>query len=280
MKSLVTTLVVMLGALLCGPAAAATGAEQCVSCHEVEADRHAVKSYHGECTSCHVNAIEHATNEEARESGADDIKSVQATLPATGDCMSCHVSGSKHMNFAFSEHDKAGIQCRDCHGNHSPKVQTLNAGMVRAGKEVALCATCHQDVLFSFNLRSHHPVKEGGLTCSSCHDPHGSKLTTLAAKTTQCTQCHQNVRGPHAFEHVPAAEDCTTCHKPHGSPNRKMLAMVEPMLCLQCHSVAGNRHGQAGGNVNEQRISPTALRNCSSCHNAPHGSSIDQHLRF
>jgi DmsE family decaheme c-type cytochrome len=135
-------------------------------------------------------------------------------------------------------------------------------------------------VLARFNMRSHHPVKEGALSCTDCHDQHGGKQISLASKTAECTQCHQAVRGPHMFEHAPAAEDCTTCHNPHGSPNRKMLTLAEPMLCLQCHSVAGTRHGQTGGNTNGQVISATALRNCSSCHNAPHGSGIDQHLRF
>lgn len=283
MKHLLGTLALMLGALLCVPAFAA-GAEQCIACHEIEAERTPAHAYHGECTSCHVSAREHAEAEEARETGAD-VKSVLATLPKTEQCMSCHVSDSKRMNFAFSDHHKAGVECSSCHGNHTPKVTTLNVGFAQAGPEVALCANCHQNVLANFNMRSHHPVKEGGLTCSDCHDTHGSSLTSLAAKTEQCTQCHQNVRGPHGFEHPPAVEDCASCHVPHGSPNPKMLALVEPMLCLQCHSVANNRHGQTGGTGGDgsfvaTRISPTALRNCSSCHSAPHGSSIDQHLRF
>jgi DmsE family decaheme c-type cytochrome len=285
MKQLVGIIGLSLGLFLGLPAAAAPGAsaggEQCVSCHEGEAKAQTkAHAYHGECKSCHINAVDHAKVEEEREKGNDKLKSVLATLPKTEQCMSCHVKDAKHMNFAFSDHNKAGVQCRDCHGNHTPKVKNLNAGLLKAGKEVALCATCHQDVMASFSQRSHHPVKEGGLTCSNCHDTHGSQNTSLIAKTAQCTQCHQNVRGPHAFEHPPAVEDCATCHKPHGSPNRKMLTAAEPMLCLQCHSVAGNRHGQTAGNTNNQRISPTALRNCSSCHSTPHGSAIDQHLRF
>ncbi|MEK6664536.1 MAG: cytochrome c3 family protein, partial [Pseudomonadota bacterium] len=86
--------------------------------------------------------------------------------------------------------------------------------------------------------------------------------------------------GPHAFEHPPVAEDCTTCHDPHGSPNKKLLSVAQPMQCLQCHSIAGNRHGQAGANNNTQRITGAALRDCASCHGSIHGSSADQHLRF
>lgn len=258
-------------------------AAQCADCHKAEVKSHGNHAYHGECGSCHVSAGEHAKAEVAKEKaerGAPKPKSVHPGLPATKECLSCHKDDSRRMNFAFAEHDKAGVQCRDCHGNHTPKVKSLHAGMERGGKEVALCATCHTDVITKFSMRSHHPVKEGGLTCSNCHDPHGGKQLTLAGKTTQCTQCHQEVRGPHAFDHAPVVEDCANCHNPHGSPNRRMLNLAMPMLCLQCHSVAGNRHGATGATANGQVISATALRNCQSCHNAPHGSHMDQHLRF
>jgi DmsE family decaheme c-type cytochrome len=129
-------------------------------------------------------------------------------------------------------------------------------------------------------MRSHHPLKEGALSCVSCHDSHGGKQTSLAARTAQCTQCHQSVRGPHVFEHAPAVEDCASCHNPHGSPNRKMLTVTEPALCLQCHSVASRRHGQTGAINNAQIISGAALRQCSTCHSQVHGSSQEQHLRF
>lgn len=271
MKHLTVSLVVFLGWLVSGLAAAeprVTG-KQCVECHESESKTHV---YHGDCATCHTGADTHAQ--------AEKPKTAKVGLPDTQQCLACHATDSKRMNFTFAEHNRAGIQCSNCHGLHTPKVKALSAGMEKAGKTTALCATCHQDVLARFNMRSHHPVKEGGLTCTNCHDPHGGKQLTLAGKTAQCTQCHQAERGPHAFEHAPVAEDCATCHDPHGSPNRKMLNLAQPMLCLQCHSVAGNRHGAAGTGTNNQIISATALRNCSSCHGAPHGSHVDQHLRF
>jgi DmsE family decaheme c-type cytochrome len=288
MKRFAGMLAILIGSLMFGAAQAAPGAKgapvgaQCVSCHETEAKAHMNHAYHGDCASCHTTAVEHAKAEEARENatGKDKPKAVLAGAPKSEQCLSCHKNDAKHMNFAFSEHAKANVQCSDCHGNHSPKIKTVTAGMQKAGKEATLCASCHKDVLAKFNLRSHHPLKEGGVTCKDCHDPHGGKQLTLAAKTQQCTQCHQNVRGPHAFEHAPAVEDCATCHNPHGTPNPKLLNLAQPMLCLQCHSVPGNRHGAAGTRSNDQIISATALRNCSSCHNAPHGSHMDQHLRY
>ena len=246
-----------------------TTGKQCVECHESEAKTHA---YHGDCASCHTGAEAH--------SKAEKPKTVKIGKPASAQCLSCHETDKRRMHFSIAEHNKAGIQCSDCHGMHSPKVKSLNAAMEKGGKTVALCSTCHQDVMARFSMTSHHPVKEGGATCTGCHDPHASKQATLGGKTAQCTKCHQAVRGPHVFEHPPAAEDCTTCHDPHGSPNKKLLSVAQPMQCLQCHSIAGNRHGQTGANNNTQRITGAALRDCASCHSTIHGSSADQHLRF
>lgn len=250
--------------------------DKCYSCHEEKEDQHA-KGPHANtnCLTCHSGADEHVKVAKSK----DPVK--RPTRPDSMACLSCHKNDSKRMNWKFAEHHKAGVECRDCHGMHTPKVnKRFDLALWRTDKNTQLCANCHQDVLARFNMRSHHPVKEGGLSCTSCHDTHGGKQTSLVAKTAQCTQCHQAVRGPHMFEHAPAAEDCGNCHNPHGTPNRKLLTLAEPALCLQCHSVAGNRHGQTTANANGLRISSTALRNCSSCHNAPHGSGIDQHLRF
>lgn len=289
MRRLAVLLAVILGgALHVGAWAAAPMAakaapikgDQCVECHKTEAKTS--HAFHGECNSCHLNAGDHAKAHEAREKakGPNKPPKVVATKPESAECLACHESDKRRMHFAIAEHNKAGVQCRDCHGNHTPKVKTLNAGMEKGGKTTALCATCHQDVLAKFSMTSHHPVKEGGATCTGCHDPHASKQATLGAATAQCTSCHQAMRGPHAFEHPPAAEDCKNCHDPHGTPNKKLLTAAQPMQCLQCHSVAGNRHGQGGLVNNTQRITGAVLRDCASCHGTIHGSSADQHLRF
>ncbi|MDP1527524.1 MAG: cytochrome c3 family protein [Rhodocyclaceae bacterium] len=287
MKRLIGVVAIMLGLGFAPAWAGSHGGQppvgaQCLDCHEAEVKSHGKHAYHGDCVSCHTSAVDHAKAETAKESAPKGSRpeSINAGLPKSEQCLSCHKNDAKHMNFAFSDHAKANVQCRDCHGSHTPKIKSLTAGMQKAGKDAALCVSCHKDVQAKFNLRSHHPLREGGVSCKDCHDPHGGKQLTLAGKTTQCTQCHQNVRGPHAFEHAPAVEDCATCHNPHGTPNPKLLNLAQPMLCLQCHSVPGNRHGNTGLGTNGQTISATALRNCSSCHNAPHGSHMDQHLRF
>ena len=243
--------------------------KQCLDCHEVESQTH---FYHGDCASCHVDAKTHATAGKSRRSLPGKPESTQ--------CLACHETDKRRMHFSISEHNNAGVQCSDCHGIHQSKINKLNVSAVKGGKETALCATCHQDVLARFTMNSHHPVKEGGVTCTGCHNPHDSSQTMLGNKTDLCTSCHQAVQGPHAFDHPPAIEDCTICHDPHGSPIRRLLQTPQPMLCLQCHTPPSNRHGQSGQRDTTSRITGALLRECSSCHNAIHGSGSDQHLRF
>jgi DmsE family decaheme c-type cytochrome len=250
------------------PLGKASGA-QCVECHESEARTHV---HHGECTSCHVTADKHASDKKP--------KLVRPGMPESRQCLSCHETDKRRMHFSIAEHNTAGVQCSDCHGLHSSKVKKLGAGEEKGGKVTALCATCHQDVVARFSMTSHHPVKEGGVACTGCHDPHASKQATLGAATETCTKCHQAVRGPHTFEHAPVAEDCTVCHDPHGSPNKRLLQTAQPMQCLQCHAPPGNRHGQGGAVSTASTISGAVLRDCVGCHNAIHGSASDQHLRF
>jgi DmsE family decaheme c-type cytochrome len=249
---------------------------KCYKCHDDEEDRY-TKAPHinTNCETCHAGAGEHLQVAKAKDAG------IIPHMPDAMACQSCHENDHERMNWRFAEHHAAGLECSDCHGLHNPKAPPrLNSSLWRADKATQLCADCHQEVIARFNMRSSHPVKEGGASCVDCHNPHGSKQSALHAKTSQCTDCHQRVRGPHAFEHAPVTEDCATCHNPHGSPNAKLLNVSEPTLCLQCHSIAGNRHGQSGDRNNTQIISAAALRQCSSCHNQVHGSSHDEHLRY
>jgi DmsE family decaheme c-type cytochrome len=247
----------------------AIAAASCFECHDEKAASHA-HGAHAEvnCARCHSGAAEHL-----------EEVTVLPTLPDPTSCLACHRSGGKHMSWAFGDHAMAGLECRDCHGVHEPKVVPESKGAVLIEDErSALCVSCHQELLPRLNMISHHPVEEGAVSCVSCHDPHGTETTRLASITERCTGCHQAVRGPHVFEHVPAAEDCTICHNPHGSPNRRLLDIAQPMLCLQCHSIADNRHGQTG--AAGARIGGAVLRACTNCHSAMHGSSQDEHLRY
>jgi DmsE family decaheme c-type cytochrome len=131
-------------------------------------------------------------------------------------------------------------------------------------------------------MPSHHPLKEGGMGCVSCHDPHGSQKTNPLSRNEQCFKCHQSVRGPKAFEHSPVTEDCGNCHNPHGSPNGRLLTVSEPVLCLQCHVLIG-KHKLDTDPLPSTSITSilgrTTLMKCTNCHAAVHGSHADPLLK-
>lgn len=139
-----------------------------------------------------------------------------------------------------------------------------------------LCASCHRRQLAEARQFSHHPILEGRVKCTSCHDPHrGDRERSLArgdvAET--CLQCHEQIRGPFRYEHDPTRAgglglSCLECHRPHGSPNRALTTLYSRGLCVQCHT-------------DIQRDPPHRGRtgDCwrSGCHVAVHGSN---HSRF
>ena len=242
----------------------------CASCHDAAAATHA-KGVHArlDCAKCHSGTEKHLA------APGPDTKPAR---PDAAACQVCHIKDANRMNWAFSEHKQAGLDCTACHSNHTPKkIKGANTGKYKDANS-ALCVSCHREVNARFNMPSHHPLKEGGVSCVDCHNPHAGKNQALTLKTEVCTKCHQAVRGPHAMEHPPVVEDCLTCHTPHGSPIRKLLKLAQPALCLRCHSLAANRH--AIGAVADGRVTGSVLRNCTACHGGIHGSAFDQHLRY
>lgn len=243
----------------------------CASCHDAASTAH-TRGVHGklDCAKCHTGTEKHFEN---------PGQETRPARPGAAVCQACHVKDANRMNWAFSDHKKAGLDCTACHGNHTPKSEK-GADMAAKFRDAnsKLCASCHKEILARFSMPSHHPVKEGGVSCVDCHDPHAGKKTALVSKTENCTKCHQAVRGPHTMEHPPVTEDCLTCHDPHGSANRKLLQLPQPALCLRCHSLADIRHsvGAAAG----ARVTGAVLRNCTACHGGIHGSAFDQHLRY
>ena len=205
------------------------GEATCLTCHEsqkYDGTAHALKSNdrtpaatHG-CESCHGPGKAHV------DSGGDDTKIVKpkaiSRQESSAICTTCH-DRRTHAMWTGSQHDQRNVGCVTCHSVHSPK----GPKQLVATTEIAVCATCHRNVV-NKEYRFHHmPVREGAMTCSSCHNPHGSvNVRLLKIGTTideSCTSCHAEKRGPYLWEHAPVANTCVTCHDPHGSNNDRML---------------------------------------------------------
>ncbi len=119
------------------------------------------------------------------------------------------------------------------------------------------------------------PVSEGVMSCSSCHNPHGSTnvrlLKTGDSVSELCTKCHADKRGPFLWEHAPVRQGCTTCHDPHGSQNDSMLVAKLPLLCQRCH--ISTRHPSTLYDATQLTKAQLENRGCVNCHIQIHGSA-------
>ncbi|HEX4039444.1 MAG TPA: DmsE family decaheme c-type cytochrome [Acidobacteriaceae bacterium] len=253
------------------------GQETCATCHE-EAVKKFANNPHSRlslehagkgvtCESCHGPGKAHV------EGGGDvtKIRRFDKLSPKEIDqtCLGCHAG--THPNFERSPHAKADVSCLGCHSVHAAKT---DVALLKA-PQPQLCFQCHSDQKSAFNMPFHHPVNEGVVGCSDCHDVHGSfqanNLKSTADQNAVCTKCHAETRGPFVYEHAAVrAEGCLGCHSPHGSQNARMLNMPSiNTLCNQCHSPVGQGsvHGMSAGSASYQP--------CTSCHTYIHGSNMN-----
>jgi predicted CXXCH cytochrome family protein len=217
-----------------------------------------------------------------------------ASFAGTSACAECH--DDLVRNFATAGHARLqargpnviGIGCESCHGPGDLHVQSGGDTtlIVNPHKSPEICFACHLDVRGSFSLPHRHPVPEGHLTCTDCHDPHhGTGLrggnTALLPQNEGCFECHAAQRGPHVFEHEALREGCTACHHPHGSVNAKLLTQRNATLCLQCHFQQQAPGGQVFiGGFNHTTFLQRGTCWNAGCHEAVHGSQVNSSLRF
>jgi DmsE family decaheme c-type cytochrome len=253
------------------------GQDTCATCHQdvvqkFGANPHArlALEHAGQgmtCESCHGSGKAHVD-------GGGDVTKIFRFDKATAKeidarCLACHAGA--HPDFERSPHAKADLSCTSCHSVHAPKT---DIALLKASQP-QLCFTCHGDTKPAFNMPFHHPVNEGVVQCSDCHDVHGTfqpnNLRVTADQNAICTKCHAETRGPFVYEHAAVrAEGCVGCHSPHGSQNARMLNMPSiNTLCNQCHSPV-SAHTVTGMSAGSSELAP-----CTSCHTWIHGSNIN-----
>jgi len=196
-------------------------------------------------------------------------------------CLSCHESGLR-MNWVGSTMQRNGVACTDCHTAHAAKDPIL----VKA-TQPQICFTCHAQQRSDSYKYSHHPIREGKVVCSDCHNPHGSPGDTKSLKeftvNETCYNCHADKRGPMLWEHQPVRDNCLNCHTPHGSNQPRLMKEQMNFLCASCHSAVSNNSGGAFGGAhsipfrgpgNSSFNSALAnQRQCVNCHSQVHGSN-------
>jgi DmsE family decaheme c-type cytochrome len=157
---------------------------------------------------------------------------------------------------------------------HRPK---SDKAQLKQATVVQQCSSCHRDKVAKLDRSGHMPVREGKMTCTSCHNVHGSTNVRLLrvgmTVSESCTSCHQEKRGPFLFEHAGVSgESCATCHDPHGSSNDRMLVAKLPFLCQRCHN-----HTRHPSTIYDNKVTQSSnrlfSRSCVTCHSQIHGSN-------
>jgi predicted CXXCH cytochrome family protein len=209
-------------------------------------------------------------------------------------CAECHTEVNKHFTTATHARLMANgsnaqnIGCESCHGPGSLHSESGGARgtIINPDRNPEVCFSCHLEMKGRFDLPNHHPIGDGKMSCSDCHDPHKGQATpggpfTMASDQDTCTKCHIAQRGPFVFEHEAVREGCTACHDPHGTVNDKMLTQRSANLCLKCHFQQQTAPGQIwiGGRDHSSFLSRGTCWSAG-CHEAVHGSHISSSLRF
>ncbi len=266
------------------------GADTCLGCHRdqvtlaVFRTKHAVPTDerspfgHGQlqCEACHGPSGAHAGRVRRGQErpapllfGATSNASVDDENAA---CLGCHepVMG---LDWHAGPHADNQVGCADCHSAHVAQDPAL-----RTATQPSVCYDCHQLVRADTLKPFAHPIDEGKMSCSGCHDAHGTTADAQLTRDTvnqTCYQCHAEKRGPFLWEHAPVAEDCANCHAPHGSIHTGMLAQRGPFLCQSCHSQAGHPSiAQDADGIASNMPSQFLLgQNCMNCHSQVHGSN-------
>lgn len=269
------------------PAAAPAyaGSDACIACHTDVAE-HLEATPHGKdafaelsdlgCETCHGPGEAHAEDPEnpALHPRVDRLGIAQQSAV----CQGCH-RGASQFFWQGSVHDRRNLSCLSCHSVHAFKSES---SQLKAASETESCLTCHKDVRAAMWKTSHHPIREGKMSCVDCHNPHGTQTPDLikaASVNDQCYSCHAEKRGPFLWEHPPVRENCMNCHTPHGSNHIKLQKTSVPYICQQCHS--NTRHP---GTLYDAFRAPTLEnpatgsnrlfnRACLDCHAAIHGSN-------
>lgn len=258
----------------------ASRTDGCVKCHEQTkqlleiADPHQVGGPNRfQCTTCHD------PHGKIREETRTDL------------CLTCH-TGTPTTAWHSSIHSLQGIACTDCHDPHPNTHVQRNLDIrhtnIRRPRRLPMsvndpdtCYKCHPQIYAMSLMPSHHPIFEGKMVCSSCHNSHGEALRLLNEPELNlvCYKCHSEVQGPFVYEHPPVTQDCSICHNPHGAVANHLLHQPATFLCQRCHS--GHRNGPPFHDTallpdigKSQPLQRAFYSDCTECHSQVHGSDV------
>ncbi len=310
----IATLLGALGIAVCAWSSAASAqspapaqknvAPVCANCHEdkwnaIDLSPHGAKNdaSGSMCQACHGDASEHL-KDPSKAKPENPFKHGEPAAKQAAVCLTCHSSNRNLAFWTSGKHALNDVACTNCHSIHgkSPLPEINKFTTTALPNQAEICWSCHQQIRAANFKPSHHPIIEGKVKCTDCHNPHGALSPAMVKQATindQCYSCHADKRGPYVFNHPPVEENCATCHNPHGSVHGKLLNEQAPNLCQDCHDASrhpGTVYGAAGGwlcvpgdpnpacagkpgQPNPAVNTRLIARGCVNCHSAIHGSN-------
>lgn len=205
----------------------------CATCHTTgyDVDSHEWIDAAVTCESCHGAGLAHV--EAADDAGGriddeemEEILATITTIPEPETCGTCHTqwstaetcddpihcSNSIYENWTHSPHaqlvaDEDNPENTDfamaCEGCHNAHVEDQEFASLLVSEPDDMCLVCHDnnalDLMSGATIvenvtgkpSAHH---EEGMTCESCHDPHGiSSIPEDQTRATTCTNCHTDL---------------------------------------------------------------------------------------
>jgi DmsE family decaheme c-type cytochrome len=294
MKPHIALAAAILGLLLALPAQAQSqrkdmvlkGDAQCTRCHD-ESEEYPVlaigKTKHGtvadgrtpSCTSCHGASDTHVNKPaDALERPKPDRmfgkKSATPVAARNDACLTCHQGGNR-IHWQMSAHAAGDVSCASCHQVHAAHDKARDKLT-----QTEVCFACHKEQRAQINRPSRHPIREGKVACSDCHNPHGSageKMLVRDGVNDTCYTCHMEKRGPFVRTHAPVQENCAICHQPHGTVNENLLKVRAPFLCQQCHEPTSHRGNFGDPALTTGTNAVLIARGCVNCHTNIHGTN-------
>lgn len=195
----------------------------------------------GNCQSCHASQAT-AVVDTARGGYATSFTSLAIN------CESCHGPGKKHVELARAnrlgndigfaslatlDKDASVKTCYQCHSikdqlrdgyrSGSPLESHYSLKLPLLGDDAPLFPDGR---IRTFAYQEGHSYSDcylnGGMTCVSCHDPHGQAYRSVTGEPLagrfddrQCTSCHlSKAEQPRAHTKHSASVTCTSCHMP------------------------------------------------------------------
>ena len=123
------------------------------------------------CTDCHGESVTHRTFRGSGDQPMTDRNFRKNTKTSVEDrneaCLTCHQGGNR-IGWQMSAHGSQDVACTSCH-----QVHARNDKVRDKLTQTEVCFTCHKEQRAQINKPAHHPIVEGKMTCSSCHNVHG-----------------------------------------------------------------------------------------------------------